>query len=138
MPTIQSTKHFTCRQAHPTPLPILLFKTRTLTLLHLLLFKKTFPVTLMQALRPLRFSCSKPVPSLYSIYSCLKNVPRYFLLFFFPGSPNFSRRSNKISLSSAAFSNSNAREACCISFSKRAIIARASLAFILANGVGAA
>ena len=72
MPTIQSTKHFTCRQAHPTPLPILLFKTRTLTLLHLLLFKKTFPVTLMQALRPLRFSCSKPVPSLYSIYSCLK------------------------------------------------------------------
>ena len=57
MPTIQSTKHFTCRQAHPTPLPILLFKTRTLTLLPLLLFKKTFPVTLMQALRPLRFSC---------------------------------------------------------------------------------
>ena len=37
MPTIQSTKHFTCRQAHPTPLPILLFKTRTLTLLPLLL-----------------------------------------------------------------------------------------------------
>ena len=72
MPTIQSTKHFTCRQAHPTPLPILLFKTRTLTLLPLLLFKKTFPVTLMQALRPLRFSCSKPVPSLYSLYSCLK------------------------------------------------------------------
>ena len=62
MSTIQSTKHFTCRQAHPTPLPILLFKTRTLTLLPLLLFKKTFPVTLMQALRPLRFSCSKPVP----------------------------------------------------------------------------
>ena len=54
MPTIQSTKHFTCRQAHPTPLPILLFKTRTLTLLPLLLFKKTFPVTLMQALWPLR------------------------------------------------------------------------------------
>ena len=43
MPTIQSTKHFTCRQAHPTPLPILLFKTRTLTLLPLLLFKKNVP-----------------------------------------------------------------------------------------------
>ena len=43
MPTIQSTKHFTCRQAHPTPLPILLFKTRTLTLLPLLLFKNRAP-----------------------------------------------------------------------------------------------
>ena len=84
MPTIQSTKHFTCRQAHPTPLPILLFKTRTLTLLPLLLFKKTFPVTLMQALRPLRFSCSKPVPSLYSIYSCLKKRSPLLLAFFLP------------------------------------------------------
>ena len=46
MPTIQSTKHFTCRQAHPTPLPILLFKARALTLLHLLLFKKRSPLLL--------------------------------------------------------------------------------------------
>ena len=105
--------------------PVLLFKTRTLTLLLLLLFKKTVPL-----LRTLMLSDSlvqSPCP-----------VSRYFLLFFFPGSPNFSRRSNKISLNSAAFSNSNAREACCISFSKRTIISRASLAFSFAKGVGAA
>ena len=110
----------------------------------LLFTLKPNPVTLLRALWPLRFSCSKPVPLLRTLMlsdSLVQSpcpVSRYFLLFFFPGSPNFSRRSNKISLNSAAFSNSNAREACCISFSKRTIISRASLAFIFENGVGVA
>ena len=124
----------------------------------LLFTLKPNPVTLIRALWPLRFSCSKnPYPHFIPSTPVQKTVPllrtlmlsdslvqspcpvsRYFLLFFFPGSPNFSRRSNKISLNSAAFSNSNAREACCISFSKRIIISRASLAFSFAKGVGAA